>query len=215
MKITIAEDSSLLREGLIRLCEEFGHQVLDGVGSAPDLLESVRHLQPDLVLVDVRIPPFEGDDGITAALSIRSQFPSLAICVLSQYIAARSAKALLADGAGAVGYLLKDRIQDLDQFAQALEQVRRGGVVIDPQVVSQLVRAPGAASALTPREREVLELMAQGRSNQGIGEDLSLSLGAVEKNISSIYQKFDLLPSSESHRRVLAVLKVLDAEAAL
>lgn len=211
MRITIAEDSLLLREGLIRLVQELGHEVICAVEDAPALISSIRADLPDLAIVDVRMPPHEGDDGLLAALALRREFTELKVLILSQYIALFGARELLDDGRGGVGYLLKDRVQDLDQFDAALKEVARGGVVIDPEVVAQLVRRPSSLKALlSPREYDVLARIAVGNSNQAIADILHVSLGSVEKYISSIYMKLQLPEGRDSHRRVLAVLALLD-----
>ncbi len=209
MRVILAEDSVLLREGLTRLCAELGHEVVAAVGSAPDLVVAARETSPDVAVVDVRMPPDFTDDGLRAAVAIRQDDPTLAVLVLSQYIEESYARDLLSDGRGGVGYLLKDRVQDIDQFGDAIDRVSRGETVIDPEVVAQLlVRHPAASSidALTDREREVLTLMAQGKTNAAIASSLYLSAGAVEKHISNIFSKLGLLPSPDDHRRVLAVL---------
>ncbi len=209
MRIVLAEDSVLLREGLSRLCAELGHDVVAAVGSAPELLEAVHVTSPDVAVVDVRMPPDFTDDGLRAAVTLRSENPALAVLVLSQYVEESYARDLLSDGRGGVGYLLKDRIQDIDQFGDALDRVSAGETVIDPEVVAQLlVRRPATSpvATLTEREREVLTLMAQGKTNAAIAATLYLSAGAVEKHISNIFTKLGLLPSSDDHRRVLAVL---------
>lgn len=213
VKIVVAEDSLLLREGIVRLLGELGHEVVAAVGSAPDLESACSRCQPQLAIVDVRMPPTHTDDGLRAALRVRETNPAITVLVLSQYIEANYARRLLADARGGIGYLLKDRVSDLDAFAEAISQVGGGGVVIDPQVIAQLVVQPRpqtGINALTEREREVLDLVAQGRSNQGIAEKLCLSVGAVEKNISQIFTKLDLYDEKSDHRRVLAVLRWLD-----
>ena len=213
MRIVVAEDSVLLREGIVRLLQEIGHEVVSQVGSAPELEIACSEHLPDLAIVDVRMPPTHSDDGLRAALRVRQQHPQIAMLVLSQYIEANYARRLLADARGGVGYLLKDRVSDIDAFADAIGQVGGGGVVIDPQVIAQLVvrgRPATGVGALTQREREVLELVAQGRSNVGIAQQLFLSVGAVEKNISQIFMKLNLGEEKSDHRRVLAVLEWLN-----
>lgn len=215
MKIVVAEDSLLLREGIVRLLGELGHEVVAAVGSAPELESACRSYSPELAIVDVRMPPTHTDDGLRAALRVREANPAIAVLVLSQYIEANYARRLLADARGGIGYLLKDRVSDLDAFADAINQVGSGGVVIDPQVIAQLVVRPRpqtGISSLTERERQVLDLVAQGRSNHGIAEELCLSVGAVEKNISQIFAKLDLYDEKSDHRRVLAVLRWLDRD---
>ncbi|MCL2785288.1 MAG: response regulator transcription factor [Propionibacteriaceae bacterium] len=208
MRIILAEDSALLREGLVRLLEEAGHQVIACVGTAPDLIDAVAEDLPDLVITDVRMPPDNTDDGLRAAGELRQRYPHLAILVLSAYVEQSYARSLFMDGRGGVGYLLKDRIADLAALNDAIARIASGGSVIDPEVVAQLlVHSPASPlERLTAREREVLALIAQGLSNQAIQKKLWLSEGAVEKHISSIFTKLDLPVNTEAHRRVLAVL---------
>ena len=208
MRIILAEDSALLREGLVRLLEEAGHDVIACVGTAPDLVRAVDADLPDLVITDVRMPPGNHDDGLRASVHLRATHPGLPVLVLSAYVEQSYARDLFADGRGSVGYLLKDRIADLAALNDAIRRISEGGTVIDPEVVSQmLVHSPSSPlERLTPREREVLELIAQGLSNQAICLRLFLSEGAVEKHISSIFSKLDLPIDTGAHRRVLAVL---------
>lgn len=209
LRIVLAEDSVLLREGLVRLLEEAGHTVVAAVDNALDLVPAVLDHRPDVAVVDVRMPPTFTDDGLRAAVEARRVQPGLSVLVLSQYVEESYARDLLADGQGGVGYLLKDRIQDLDALQDALDRVAHGGSVIDPEVVAQLLgrrRTADPVGALTPREREVLALMAEGRSNAAIAHDLVVGDGAVEKHIRNVFMKLDLQPSDEDHRRVLAVL---------
>jgi len=209
LRIVLAEDSVLLREGLVRLLEEAGHTVVAAVDNALDLVPAVLEHRPDVAVVDVRMPPTFTDDGLRAAVEARRVQPGLSVLVLSQYVEESYARDLLADGQGGVGYLLKDRIQDLDALEDALDRVASGGSVIDPEVVAQLLgrrRKSDPVGALTPREREVLALMAEGRSNAAIAHDLVVGDGAVEKHIRNVFMKLDLPPSDEDHRRVLAVL---------
>jgi DNA-binding NarL/FixJ family response regulator len=209
VRIVLAEDSVLLREGLVRLLQEAGHTVVDAVGDADALLPAVLEHRPDLAVVDVRMPPTHTDDGLRAAVEARRQVPTLAVLVLSQYVEESYARDLLADGRGGVGYLLKDRVQDLDALRDALDRVAAGGTAIDPEVVAQLMvrhRTDDPIGTLTAREREVLALMAEGRSNGGIAEQLVVSGGAVEKHIGNVFAKLGLQPSDGDHRRVLAVL---------
>jgi DNA-binding NarL/FixJ family response regulator len=208
VRIVLGEDSVLLREGLVRLLEEAGHEVVGTAGDAPTLLAEIdRHL-PDIAVVDVRMPPTFSDDGLRAAVTARAAHPELAVLVLSQYVEATYARELLADGRGGAGYLLKDRVQDLDALNHALNTVASGGTVLDPEIVSQLLarRRRGPLDTLTPRERDVLALVAQGRSNHAIGAQLVIGDGAVEKHISNIFGKLGLAPSDDDHRRVLAAL---------
>lgn len=209
MRVVLAEDAVLLREGLVRLLQEAGHTVVAAVGTAPDLLDAVREHRPDLAVVDVRMPPDHRDDGLRAAVALRAEQPDLGVLVLSQYVEEAYARDLLADGRGRVGYLLKDRVQDLDALAGTLDRVAAGEVVLDPEVVAQLMvrrTATSPLAALSPREREVLGHMAEGRSNTAIAERLVVTDGAVEKHVSSIFAKLGLVPSDGDHRRVLAVL---------
>lgn len=209
MRVVLAEDAVLLREGLVRLLQEAGHAVVAAVGTAPDLCDAVREHEPDLAVVDVRMPPDHRDDGLRAAVTLRAEQPGLGVLVLSQYVEEAYARDLLADGRGRVGYLLKDRVQDLDALAGTLDRVAAGEVVLDPEVVAQLMvrrTATSPLSALSPREREVLGHMAEGRSNTAIAERLVVTDGAVEKHVSSIFAKLGLVPSDGDHRRVLAVL---------
>ncbi len=212
MRIVIAEDSVLLREGLTRLLAEYGHEVVDALGDATGLAASVEHHQPDLVIVDVRMPPTNTDEGLRAAVALRRDRPATPVLVLSQYVEEWYATELLAMGTVGVGYLLKERVADVREFVEAARRVADGGTALDPEVVSQLLvrsRRREPLDALTAREREVLSLMAQGLSNAAIAEALVVSAGAVEKHISSIFLKLDLPPSEHEHRRVLAVLRYL------
>jgi DNA-binding NarL/FixJ family response regulator len=210
----IAEDLVLLRDGLTRLLADNGIEVAAAVDNADGLITAVLLERPDLAIVDVRLPPGYADEGLRAALEIRGRVPETAILVLSQYVEQSYARELLADGRGGTGYLLKDRVIDIPQFLDAVRRVAQGGTALDPEVVAQLFavrRAAGPLERLTPREREVLGLMAEGRSNAGIAERLVLTVGAVEKHVASILQKLDLPPSDSDHRRVLAVLAHLQA----
>jgi DNA-binding NarL/FixJ family response regulator len=212
VRVVIAEDLVLLRDGLTRLLTDNGIEVAAAVDNGDALLTSVLLERPDLAIVDVRLPPSFNDEGLRAALRIRERVPETAILVLSQYVEQSYAKELLADGRGGTGYLLKDRVIDIPQFLDAVHRVAAGGTALDPEVVAQLFavrRAAGPLERLTPREREVLGLMAEGRSNAGIAERLVLTVGAVEKHVASILQKLDLPPSDSGHRRVLAVLAYL------
>ena len=212
-RVTVAEDSVLLREGLSRLLTEAGFEVVDAVGDGEALLRSIAARQPDVVVADVRMPPTHSDEGLRAALVIRSRWPAVAVLVLSQYVEERYATELLAGDTRGVGYLLKDRVADVESFLEALHRVRAGGTALDPEVVSQIFarsRRAAPLAALTPRERDVLALMAEGRSNAGIAAELVVSEGAVEKHISGIFGKLALPAAPTDHRRVLAVLKYLE-----
>lgn len=212
MRIAIAEDSALLREGIAGLLTTEGHTITHLVGDGVGLLEAVAADPPDLVIVDVRMPPDFIDEGIHAALRIRREWPGVAVIVLSQYVERRHASELL-DGTGGVGYLLKDRVSDIGGFLDALERVRAGGTAFDPEVIRQLIAAKGAPDAafttLTDRERAVLELIAQGRSNASIADRMHISQSGIEKHINTIFTKLDLAPDTTSNRRVLAVLAYL------
>jgi DNA-binding NarL/FixJ family response regulator len=208
----IAEDLALLRDGMRRLLEDNGFDVVDAVGDADALVHAVRREQPQVAIVDIRLPPGFRDEGLRAALELRRTAPGTAVLVVSQYVEHAYASELLAEaGGGGVGYLLKDRVVDVDDFVDAVRRVGEGGTALDPEVVSQLLGRRGASPVdqLTPREREVLELMAEGRSNAAIASALVLTVGAVEKHIASIFQKLRLAPSDTDHRRVLAVLAYL------
>lgn len=213
MRVVLAEDSVLLREGLTRLLALAGIEVVAAVADAEALLRAVDEHVPDLVVTDVRMPPTHTDEGLRAALLLRRQRPDLAILVLSQYVEERYATQLLAGATSRVGYLLKDRVADVGEFVEALRRVAGGGTALDPEVVSQLLlRAQSdPLDRLTPREREVLALMAEGRSNPGIADALVLSDSAVSKHINSIFTKLDLAADTQDHRRVLAVLRFLNS----
>ena len=207
----VADDSVLLREGLVRLLAENGHEVVAAVGDGPSLVEAVRELRPDASIVDVRMPPSHTDEGLRAAVAVRKEIPGAPILMLSQYVDVSYADDLLADRRGAIGYLLKDRVAEVSEFLDGLSRVADGGTVLDPEVVAQLVVRRGRAplDALTVREREVLRLMAEGRSNAAIAKALVVTDGAVEKHVKNIFMKLDLPPDDEQHRRVLAVLTYL------
>jgi DNA-binding NarL/FixJ family response regulator len=211
LRVAIAEDVVLLREGLAGLLERFGHQVVASVGDAGALLAAVREDEPDIVVMDVRMPPDFTDEGVRAALTLRAAHPGLAVLLLSQYVEQTYAAELLGVGAGVgVGYLLKDRVGDVREFVEAVERVAAGGTIVDPEVVRQMLgrrRAPLAR--LTPREREVLGLIAEGRSNAAIARRLVVTEAAVSKHIAAILAKLDLPPAEDDHRRVLAVLTYL------
>jgi DNA-binding NarL/FixJ family response regulator len=212
MRVVIAEDSVLLREGIARLLRDAGLEVVSIVGDGPGLVSAVEQHRPDISIVDVRMPPDYRDEGLRAALEARRRVPDSPVLVLSQYVEERYASELLESGAGAVGYLLKDRVADVTDFVRAVRQVAAGGVVLDPEVVTQLMsrrRRGDLLDELTPREMEVLSLMAEGRSNTAIAEEMTVSEGAVEKHISNIFSKLGLAPDQHDHRRVLAVLTYL------
>jgi len=209
LRIVVADDSVLLREGLVRLLTEDGHEVVAAVGDGPALVEAVLTLRPDVSVVDVRMPPTHTDEGLRAAITIRSHLPGAPILVLSQYVEASYARDLLADGSGAVGYLLKDRVARVEEFLDALDRVTHGATVLDPHIVAQLLagrRRDNALGALTARERQLLSLLAEGHSNTAIAQQLVVSASAVEKHISNIFVKLGLPPDDAQHRRVLAVL---------
>jgi DNA-binding NarL/FixJ family response regulator/class 3 adenylate cyclase len=214
MRVVLADDSVLLREGVARLLEEASFDVVAQSGTREDLLRHVAMHKPNVAIVDIRMPPTHTDEGVRAAKEIRERFPEVGVLVLSQYVEPTYALELLSESAEGVGYLLKDRVSDIDEFAAAVRRVGEGGSALDPAVVSQLVgrrRRDDPLEALTPREREVLELMAEGRSNQAISERLFITPRAVEKHVTSIFHKLRLPATSEDHRRVLAVLTFLRA----
>jgi DNA-binding NarL/FixJ family response regulator len=212
MRVVIADDAVLLREGLVRLVEENGHTVVAAVGDGPSLVEAVATHKPDVSIVDVRMPPSHTDEGLRAAVQARTLVPGSPILVLSQYVEVSYADDLLADRAGAVGYLLKDRVSEVCDFLDALQRVAAGGTVLDPEVVGQLLvrrRRDDPLRNLTPREREVLSRMAEGLSNTAIARKMVVTEGAVEKHVRNIFTKLDLHQDEEQHRRVLAVLAYL------
>jgi DNA-binding NarL/FixJ family response regulator len=211
MRVVLAEDSVLLRAGLTKLLTDGGFEVVAAVADAEQLLSAVDARRPDVAVVDVRMPPTHTDEGIRAALVIRRQYPGVAVCVLSQYVEERYATDLLSVDTSGVGYLLKDRVAQVSDFLDALRRVADGGTALDPEVVAQLLvrRRDDPMERLTPREQEVLRLMAEGRSNHGITEALKVSHSAVEKYVSNIFAKLDLPPTDTDHRRVLAVLRYL------
>ena len=218
-RVVIAEDSVLLREGLVRLLTDAGMEVVAAVGTGEDLLRVVDRAEqgsrPHVAVVDVRMPPTHTDEGVRAALVLRAGHPGTAVLVLSQYVEERYATDLLGGGGGGVGYLLKDRVADVGDFVDAVRRVAAGGTALDPEVVAQLLarsRRPRPLAELTAREREVLSLMAEGRSNSAVAAALVVTEGAVEKHVSSIFTKLDLAPAETDHRRVLAVLAFLGAE---
>jgi len=213
MRVVIAEDLALLHDGLTRLLESNDCTVVAAVDNGADLIAAVEEHEPDVSVVDVRLPPTFRDEGVRAALEARRRVPGTPVLVLSQYVERTYASELLSDGGGGVGYLLKDRVADPAEFVDAARRVAAGGTALDPEVVSQLLGGRGAdsrLSELTPREREVLELMAEGRTNAAIGEAMVISASAVEKHISNVFWKLDLPASDADHRRVLAVLAYLN-----
>jgi DNA-binding NarL/FixJ family response regulator len=214
MRIVIGEDAVLLRVGLIQVLDEVGEDVVAEVSDAPSLIEAVKQHQPDVAIVDVRMPPDMTDDGLRAAIEIRRRWPRTAILVFSQYVEEVFASELLATGTQGLGYLLKDRVAEVAEFVEAVRRVAAGGTALDPEVVSQLVARSSQQdplARLTARERQVLALMAEGRSNQAIGAALVVSDGAVEKHVSNVFTKLDLPPAGSDNRRVLAVLRWLNS----
>jgi DNA-binding NarL/FixJ family response regulator len=214
MRVVVADDSVLLREGVVRLLEEKGFDVVAQAGDAEDLIRKVNAHKPDVAVVDIRMPPTNTDDGLRAALEIRASHPDTGVLVLSQYVEEGYALDLVGDSAGGVGYLLKDRVADVDRFVESVTRVAEGGSALDPEVVAQLVgraRRDDPLAELTPREREVMELMAEGRSNNAIAAQMTVTERAVEKHVTSIFGKLGLPPAPEDHRRVLAVLAFLRA----
>jgi DNA-binding NarL/FixJ family response regulator len=214
VRIVIAEDSALLRDGLTRMLNDHGHEVVGAVEDAVGLVQIVEREDAELVVLDVRMPPTHTDEGIRAALELRAHWPDLPVVVLSQYVEENYASELLAGDLGGIGYVLKDRVTDVGQFVETVKRVAAGGAAIDPEVVSQLLartRRQQPIAELTPREREVLSLMAEGRSNTAIAEELVITQRAVEKHVKNIFQKLRLAPADSDHRRVLAVLRYLEA----
>jgi DNA-binding NarL/FixJ family response regulator len=214
VRVTIAEDAAVLRDGLVQLLTDRGFTIVAAVPDAAALQSAVRADPPDVCVVDVRMPPTHTDEGLRAAIELRREFPSLAVLVFSQYIETRYAAELLAERSDGVGYLLKDRVAHVSEFVDAVRRVAAGGTALDPEVVTQLLgasRRSDALDVLSPREREVLALMAEGRSNTAIASSLVVSARAVEKHIANIFTKLDLPPSDTDHRRVLAVLRYLES----
>jgi DNA-binding NarL/FixJ family response regulator len=214
MRVVIADDSTLLREGVARLLEDAGFEVVGQAGDGEELLRKVRAHKPDVAVVDVRMPPTHTDEGLRAAREIRAELPAVGVLVLSQYVEVAYARELLAESAEGLGYLLKDRVGDVEALAEAVRRVGGGGSALDPEVVSQMLgrrRREDPLEELTAREREVLALMAEGRSNAAIAAELVVSERAVEKHVTSIFSKLDLPASGQDHRRVLAVLRFLDS----
>ncbi len=212
MRVVIAEDSVLLREGAVRLLEEAGIEVAGQAGDAEDLLRKVRAHKPDVAITDIRMPPGQGDEGVRAAAVIRAELPDVGVLVLSQYVEERYVVELLSSGTEGVGYLLKDRIAEVDRFVDAVRRVSEGGSVLDPEVVAQMMgrrRPDGPLETLTPREREVLALMAEGQTNRAIAGELVVTERAVERHVTSIFEKLGLSAADGGHRRVLAVLAYL------
>jgi DNA-binding NarL/FixJ family response regulator len=212
MRIVIADDAVVLREGAARLLDEAGFDVVAQAGDAEDLVRKVRAHKPDVAIIDVRMPPGNVDDGLQAALAIREELPQVGLLLFSQYVEDRYLGELLASGAEGVGYLLKDRVSEVDRLVEAVQRVAAGGSVLDSEVVAQMLGRPreaGPLDALTDREREVLGHMAEGRTNRAIAEELFVSERAVERHVTSIFSKLDLPPSEQDHRRVLAVLTYL------
>ncbi len=215
MRIVIAEDAAVMREGLVGLLTERGHEVVAAVPDAAELLTAVATHLPDMAVVDVRMPPSYTDEGLRAAITLRQRHPGVGVMVFSQYIETRFAAQLLAAGSAGVGYLLKDRVADTSEFVDALTRVAAGGTALDPEVVTQLFavsrRGPALGESLTPRESEVMTLMGEGRSNSAIAARLYVGEGAVEKHVASIFAKLDLPASADDNRRVLAVLRYLQS----
>lgn len=214
MRVLIADDSVLLRQGLALILAEGGHEVVADVGDGPALEARALELRPEIVIADIRMPPSHTDEGLRAAAAIRAQWPQAPILLLSQYVVAGYLPELMADGGGALGYLLKDRVSHIDTFLEAVERVARGELVLDPDVVAQVMqrgRRDDPVERLTPREREVLGLMAEGHTNAAIAERLVVTEGAVEKHTQRIFAKLGLLPDSAVHRRVKAVLTILSS----
>ncbi|MEV3991104.1 response regulator transcription factor [Streptomyces sp. NPDC049837] len=216
VRVVIAEDSAILREGMVQLLELRGVEVCAAVGDADALLAAVAEHRPDVAVVDIRLPPTQTDEGLRAAVALRGTAPAPGVLIFSQYVETRYAAQLLGGGGAGVGYLLKERVVDIGEFVSALERVAAGGTALDPEVVAQLFGAARRASALdglTPREREVLALMAEGRTNRSIAERFTVTERAVEKHVANIFTKLDLPAGEGGHRRVLAVLRYLDAHA--
>jgi DNA-binding NarL/FixJ family response regulator len=214
LRLVIAEDAAIMRDGLTQTLARRGHDVVAAVGDAEALLEAVAKHRPDVAIVDIRMPPSHTDEGLRAARAIREQHPGVGVLVFSQYIEAASAAELFAGAPGGVGYLLKDRVADVSDFVEAISRVAQGGTVLDPEVVGHLFSAARRADSLgtlTPREREVLALIAEGRSNTAIAETLFISAGVVEKHVASIFGKLGLAPSDSDNRRVIAAIKYLES----
>jgi DNA-binding NarL/FixJ family response regulator len=212
MRVVIAEDLALLRDGLERLLRDSGFEVVAAVADGPALLDAVEQTSPDVAIVDVRLPPAFRDEGVRAALELRRRRPAFPVLILSQYVEQTYAAELLADGTGGVGYLLKDRVSDVREFVEAVRRVAGGGMALDPEAVSQLVAGheDGPLAQLSTRERAVLALMAEGRTNHGIADELQITPSGVEKHVASIFGKLGLPPAESAHRRVLAVVAYLN-----
>jgi DNA-binding NarL/FixJ family response regulator len=213
VRVVVGEDQPLVREGIVRVLEDGGHEVVAAASDATDLIRKARAHKPDLVVTDIQMPPDSTDDGIRAAKRIRRELPDVSVLVLSQFLEARYALDLVGERAAGVGYLLKDRVGDLDVFLDAVRRVAAGGSALDPEVVQRMVgrqRRDSPLDDLTPREREVVALMAEGRSNQGIADQLIVTVAAVERHVTSIFSKLELRGAPEDHRRVLAVLQYLE-----
>lgn len=212
MRVVIAEDLALLRDGLARLLRDSGFEVVAAVADGPSLLQAVEETDPDVAIVDVRLPPAFRDEGVRAALELRRRRPAFPVLILSQYVEQTYAAELLADGTGGVGYLLKDRVSDVREFVEAVRRVAGGGMALDPEAVSQLVAGheDGPLAQLSTRERAVLALMAEGRTNHGIADELEITPSGVEKHVASIFGKLGLPPAESAHRRVLAVVAYLN-----
>ena len=215
VRVLLAEDSAILRDGLARLLSDHGHEVVATVADGEDIVPAAEQSRPEVAVLDIRMPPTHTDEGLRAALALRSRHPEMGVLVFSQYVETRYATQLLAENPAGVGYLLKDRVADVREFMDALTRVAGGGTVLDPEVVRQLVgtsrQRATLGKALTARERDVLSLMAEGRTNSAIAAALVVSEGAVEKHIANIFAKLDLFPSEHDNRRVLAVLRYLNS----
>jgi DNA-binding NarL/FixJ family response regulator len=209
LRIVIAEDAAIMRDGLTQTLARRGHEVVAAVGNAVELLRAVASHQPDVAVIDVRMPPTHTDEGLRAAMAIRRDHPGVGTLVFSQYIEAQAAAELLASSPGGVGYLLKDRVADVSDFIEAISSVARGGTVLDPEVVRQLFKRTDSVGPLTGRERDVLALIAEGRSNAAIATTLFISPGVVEKHVASIFAKLGLAPSDSDNRRVIAAIRYL------
>ena len=212
LRIVVGDDQLIVREGVVRMLEEAGFEVVGVAGDAEDLVRKARGHKPDVVVTDIQMPPEHSDDGLKAALRIRRELPGTGVLVLSQYLEDRYALELVADDAAGAGYLLKDRVGDVRSFAEAVRRVAAGGSVLDPEVVAKMVgrqRIDSPLDRLTPRERDVIALMAEGRSNRAIADELVVTTAAVERHVTSIFDKLGLQQSAEDHRRVLAVLRYL------